>query len=284
LKKLAYLGPKGSNSDQAVRLYARITKMDDFQELPTQTIEEAMIMVENQIVDEAVVPIENSVEGSVNVTLDKLAHSSNLMIGGEFLLPIRYALVAKRNVNQKFVKKIASHPQSIAQCREYIRNQYPKVAIIYTNSTSEAAQMVAQTNEEMLAICSPYAVDLFDLDIIDQNIQDFQNNATRFVIITRNPQKVSGPMHCKLSMVFSTQNQPGRLYEVLEIFKRLKVNLTKIESRPAKGMLGEYIFFADMEMNQRGEIRLKILDSLKDKTTFLKVLGFYPILNGINQQ
>jgi prephenate dehydratase len=282
VKKIAYLGPKGSNSDQAVQFYANKTKLHDFEEFPTLTIEDAILLLENQGVDEAVVPIENSVEGSVNVTLDKLAQSPNLMIAGELLLPIRYVLMAKRDTNPQHVKKIASHPQSIAQCRGYIRDQYPLVEIVYTNSTSEAAQIVYETQEDMLAICSTNAMHLFDLDVVDRNIQDFENNATRFVVLTQKAKKDQDLKDHKCSIVFSSENKPGRLYEVLEIFKNLQVNLTKIESRPSKRKIGEYIFFADMEMNQREDLIAQIHDLLKYKTSFLKFLGAYPVLSNMS--
>lgn len=276
MKKISYLGPNGSNSHSALLHYAKQENIDNLKEIPAPTIEDAIIYLEEQKVDLTIVPIENSVEGSVNVTLDRLALNSALKISGELLLPIRYAFVSSKDTKNKIVKAIASHPQAIAQCREYIKSNFSDAKIIYTSSTSQAAKMCANSDDGIYAICSPSVLELYNLNIIAKDIQDFKNNCTRFITLTLNNENYDyNEQHIKLSILFSTHNKSGSLFDVLKIFKDLNINLTKIESRPAKNNFGEYIFFIDMEFLKTKDLLSKIDTQLSIKTNFYRYLGIY---------
>lgn len=274
MKRIGYLGPEGTFTSQVAAAVSN--KFPESLLLKFTTIPQALYNLEQGKIDLAVVPVENSIEGTVNVTLDVLAHELELFILEERVLNITHNLVAKTK-DIKDIKKIFSHPQALAQCRKYLEDNFPDIICQSTNSSAEAAVFAAQ-DESIAAITPLEAAQKYNLNVLRYNTNDFQENKTRFLVVGKNkilPQTEK----CKTSIVVAmAENRPGGLYEILEEFARAKINLSKIESRPAKKDLGEYIFFIDCEANLLAEPHLEILKSLEAKCKLLKVLGCYPQL------
>jgi len=221
------------------------------------------------------VPIENSLEGAVNVTLDVLAKEDGLYIDDELIIPINLNLVAKKGTAARDIKVIISHPQPLGQCRNYLNRDFQAAILMEENSTSKSAQRVAAGDGTFAAITSNIAAKIHGLEILESNVQDAENNRTRFVIISKALRSRTG---CdKTSIVFSTDNKPGSLYRILDIFSLWDINMTKIESRPAKNVLGQYIFFIDIDGHVEDQDVSDALIMVQRKTSFYKVIGSYPI-------
>lgn len=219
-----------------------------------------------------IVPIENSIEGPVNLTLDSLVHNFNLKINEEIVIPINHNLLASKEIAIDSIKEVYSHSQALGQCQPYLEKHH--ITPRYTLSTAAAAKKVAETGEGV-AIGTLKAAELYNLKIIDTNIQEISNNQTRFVVLADTDHEPTG--NDKTSISFSLyEDKPGGLYELLGIFSKKDVNLTKIESRPSKEGLGHYIFFIDLEGHRTDEKITEILSILEDKTAFFKILGSYP--------
>lgn len=219
-----------------------------------------------------VVPIENSIEGPVGITLDSLAHKFNLNIFDEIIIPINQNLIVNPGTSMDDINDVYSHSQAIAQCQEFIskNNIQPHYAV----STASAAKSIIG-DKSKAAIGNAKTVELYDLKILKANIQDMDNNATRFVVLSKENQKPTGKD--KTSIIFSIyEDKPGGLYKILGIFQKHNINLTKIESRPSKKGLGKYLFFVDFEGHKDEEIVQDILSEISQNTYFLKVLGSYP--------
>ncbi len=271
--KIGFLGPKGTFSHEAVKEY--IENMMDYEINEFNTIPDLMVAVSEGLLDEAVLPIENSLEGAVTSTLDMFAEDLNIIIKAELIIPINLNLLAKRNTKREDIKIILSHPQPIGQCRKYTNANYPLTEIRPVLSTAAAAEEVSNGDGTTAAIGSSIAGELYNLQILDSNIQDGGNNYTRFVVISK--EKSNKSEHDKTSIVFSTDNQPGSLYRILDIFNIWDINMTKIESRPSKEQLGKYIFYVDIIGHQEEDDIKDALSMVRRKTSFLKILGSYPI-------
>lgn len=266
MSRIGFLGPHGTYTEEAAsKLNGKL--------IPYNSIIEVMEAVKKNKVDMGVVPIENSIEGPVGITLDLLVHDYDLKIIGEIILPISHNLLLNREGSIEDIKKIYSHIQALSQCRKFIGKMDFKP--IATPSTSGAAEMV-KYEKDAAAIGSKKAAELYDLNIFANDIQDYENNSTRFVIISMDYCKPSG--HDKTSIVFSLfEDRPGGLYDVLGEFANCNINLTKIESRPSKKKLGKYIFFIDFLGHFSDKKVKNILNNIKDKVSYVKILGSYPI-------
>lgn len=219
-----------------------------------------------------VVPIENSIEGQVGLTLDLLAHKFNLKICGEIIIPINHNLLVNHNTKIEDITDVYSHSQALAQCQSYIDKK--KFKAHFAVSTAKAAKSILG-HENIAAIGNTKAAELYNLDIIDKNIQDLKNNQTRFVVLSKEDHQVTG--RDKTSIIFSIfEDQPGELHKILGIFADNGINLTKIESRPSKEGLGKYIFFVDFYGHRNNDNIKNILKNIENNTSFLKVLGSYP--------
>ncbi|HWR40710.1 MAG TPA: prephenate dehydratase [Patescibacteria group bacterium] len=264
------LGPNGTHSEElAATLFA-----GQGRRLVLYPCIDAVIQaVADGEVEDGVVPFENSLEGAVNITMDTLVHKVDLFITAEVVWPVKNHLMARSRSGK--VKTIVSHPQALAQCRRYLAQHYPGVEVRAMASTAEAAALVASGVEGHAAIGSRRAAQVHDLEIIATDIQDEANNCTRFVVLGRTPIKpVSGKG--KTSFVFQIDGEkPGSLWRVLEEFARRDVNLTRIESRPARTGLGEYVFFFDLEGSMADENIRAALDAIRPKTRWYKELGSY---------
>jgi prephenate dehydratase len=233
---------------------------------------EVLDAVKAREVDVGVVPIENSVEGSVGVTLDIMAQEDSLKIMREIILPIRQHLILNPGAKLEDVKEVYSHSQALAQCRYYLEKL--GIPTRATVSTTAAAKAI-KGKPERAAIGTSRAAEIYGLIISDLDIQDYPNNTTRFLAIGDHDHVYTGKD--KTSIVFSLpDDHPGGLYDLLGDFAAFKVNLTKIESRPSKEGLGSYIFFLDFEGHREEETIRNILNNIRSKVGYVKILGSYP--------
>ncbi|MBI5679691.1 MAG: prephenate dehydratase [Methanobacterium sp.] len=264
--KIGFLGPPGTYAEEAAsKISGDLLAFD--------SIMEVLDAVSNGIVNIGVVPIENSIEGPVGVTLDLLAHDYNLKIKNEIILPIRHNLLLNEGSSIMDIDLVYSHAQALSQCRKFIENMGAKP--VATPSTSQAAEIV-KDKKNAAAIGTRRAAELYDLKIAASNVQDYSNNSTRFVVISKHDHVPTS--HDKTSAVFSLiEDRPGGLYDVLGEFAKQNINLTKIESRPSKKKLGNYIFFIDFKGHHEDNEVKNILNTIKTKISYVKILGSYPI-------
>ena len=238
--------------------------------IPVKSISQIFAKVEKKQADFGVVPIENSTEGVVSYTLDMFL-DSDLKICAEIILEISHHLLGKGDL--KGVRKVYSHAQALAQCRDWLEENLPTAELFEVESTSKAAQRVAR-EKDAAAIASDVAASLYGLKIIASHIEDRPSNYTRFLVIGRDYSERSG--QDKTSILFSIKDRVGALYDMLSPFKNHAVNLTKIESRPTKRKAWEYVFFVDFIGHKDDEEAKKALAELEEKCFFLKILGSYP--------
>ena len=240
--------------------------------IPYCTIPAVMESVANDECELGVVPIENSIEGAVGITLDSLAHKYDLKIFKEIIIPINQNLVVNPGTKLEDIKDVYSHGQALAQCSEFVSKH--KIQPHFAVSTARAAKSIIG-DKSKAAICNAKAAELYGLEILEANIQDTDNNETRFVVLSKEDHEMTG--NDKTSIVFSIyEDRPGMLYKILGIFEKDNINLTKIESRPSKEGLGKYVFFIDFYGHISDEKIKSILNEIDDNTYFLKVLGSYP--------
>ncbi len=263
--KIGFFGPSGSFTEEAA-----LTLEGEL--VAFYTIPEVFDAVSQDKVDIGVVPIENSIEGSVGITLDLLAHDYDLKIKNEIILPISHNLLVNPNMTVDNIKIIYSHPQALSQCRKFIEGLY--IVTQSAPSTSAAAEMIVGKTYAA-AISTMRAAQIYSLDIAASNIQDYKNNLTRFVVVSKLDHRRTS--NDKTSIVFSLpEDRAGGLYEILGEFAEKNVNLTKIESRPSKEKLGRYIFFVDLE-GHREDLQIRnILNIIKSEVRYIKIIGSYP--------
>ncbi|HPE06615.1 MAG TPA: prephenate dehydratase [Smithellaceae bacterium] len=264
---IAYLGPEASFSHQAARLHFGTSSRF----LPQQGIARVFDEVEKGAVEWGVVPVENSLEGSVNVTLDRLVLTP-LKIQAEMYLRISQCLISSAK-SMKGIKNVYSHPQGLAQCQAWLRAHLPNAVLGEMESTAAAVQMVCG-KKSAAAIGSALAASTYGLNKLAEGIEDNSSNTTRFLVIGRGDGTPTE--HDKTSLIFATPDSPGALHRALASFAKRKINLAKIESHPVKERMWEYLFFVDMIGHMRDKAVKSCLNELKDKTIHLKILGSYP--------
>jgi chorismate mutase/prephenate dehydratase len=265
---VAILGPKGTFSEEAaVKHFGGQAPV-----LLCMSIDEVFRSVESGNIGYGVVPVENSTEGAVGRTLDLLL-STPLKICGEVLLPVHQNLLSKGN-DISAVKRIFSHAQSLAQCNRWLAQNCPRAERIPVASNAEAARL-AQEDAQSAAIAGRSAADHYGLPVLAGNIEDEPNNTTRFVVISRQDVAPSG--NDKTSLVMSTRNVPGAVHELLTPLAKNGVSMTRLESRPSRTGLWEYVFFLDMEGHQSDENVARALKAMGELAAFLKILGSYPV-------
>jgi chorismate mutase/prephenate dehydratase len=263
---IAYLGPTATWSHQAAR-----EKFGASVEYAAQSsIAEVFNIVARGKADYGVVPIENSTEGAVSYTLDQFM-DSDLRVCAQFSLRIENNLLAK--IAREQIRVVYSHPQVIGQCRQWLRHNLPHVDLIEVSSTTRAAELAA-TELNSAALAGRLAAEVYGLNILEASVQDSPNNTTRFLIIGPNGCPPTGDD--KTSLMFSLQDKPGALFSALAPFKDLRINMSKIESRPSKRKAWEYFFFVDVDGHAEDPALVKALAELKNHCTFVKILGSYP--------
>ncbi|WP_417067672.1 prephenate dehydratase [Niveibacterium terrae] len=266
--KVAFLGPAGTFSESAARKH--FGGAPDF--LPQATIDEVFHAVEAGGVAYGIVPVENSTEGAVGRTLDLLLASSSAICGEVKLRVRQHFLTRAASVGE--VKKIYSHSQSLAQCQDWIARHAPGVPQVAVASNAEAARLASE-DASCAAIAGEAAGNLYELNFLASDIEDDPNNTTRFLVIGSHDAGSTG--RDKTSLVCSAPNRPGAVFNLLEAFARHGVSMSKLESRPSRTGLWEYVFYIDVEGNRHDEPVMKALADLQDRAAFVKVLGSYPV-------
>jgi prephenate dehydratase len=268
---LAYLGPPSTWSESAALLYAG----KDAKLLPMGSIPAVVSAVETGLAEQGVLPVENSLEGAVGLTLDVLIHETELPIVAEVVVPVQHLLLAKPETSLSEIQIIRSHPQALAQCRRFIERVLPNATMAATLSTTAAVEEVLRESNSA-AIGTPRAADLYPVQILARNIQDKQINETRFLIVAQERAAPTGSD--KTSICFAVRlNQPGSLITVLQEFAARGINLAKLESRPARERLGQYIFLCDIEGHHDDPKITEALEKITTITDGLKVFGSYPV-------
>ncbi len=265
---VSYLGPEGTFTQAAaVKHFGHGVICR-----PGATIAMVFSQVEAREVNYGIVPVENSTEGMVTHTLDNFM-ASPLKICGEVELPIKMHLLINKNTSAEKIKTICAHQQAFGQCRNWINKNWPKVEIISVSSNGEAARMASET-DDVAAIAGDMAVEYYELVKLSENIHDFQNNTTRFLIIGREEIACSG--NDKTSIIVSTHNKPGALFVLLEPFHHEGVMLTRIDTRPSPTETWAYVFFIEFEGHKDDPKIQSILAKLEEHSLLMKPLGSYP--------
>lgn len=279
MEKVGILGPRGTHSEEAIIRLNEILSAQ--REIVVYTgIDEIFSAVEDNELDAGFVPVENSLEGSVNITLDILARSDSLTVSREFIWTVHNHLMANADVKKNDVKKIFSHAQPISQCRNFLRENFPKAEIVITASTARAAEIVAQSSigDGYAAICSRRGGQMNGLNLIAEDVQDNTANRTRFFEIQRR-KEIYMPRGDKILVVCQIDgSRAGVLYSVLKEFAFRHINMTRIESRPARTELGEYIFFFDLENNVDRRTLNDAVGGVFKKSIWLKDLGTFEVI------
>jgi prephenate dehydratase len=280
-KKIAYLGPEGTFTEEALIKFfeKKLGKSSEdylkIEKISFPTIPEVIKSVDRGEVHEGVIPIENSVEGSVNLTQDILTFESEAKIIGEITIPIKHHLIVKKGTKLKNIKRIISHPHATAQCRIYLTNNFSDLEIIAANSTAEAVKKLKETDGDTAAIGTKIAAEIYGLDVLVSDIEDNKENKTRFVVVGSYISPKTA--YDKTSIVcFLKKDKPGSLYNILKEFADRNINLIRLESRPAKKDLGDYVFMIDMEGHVHDKIVYEAIESLRNKVYLVKLLGSYP--------
>lgn len=266
--EVAYLGPEGTFTQQAaIKHFGQWVKSK-----PMPAIDEVFREVEAGACKYGVVPVENSTEGVVNHTLDSFINS-NLRICGEVELRIHHHLMVGPNTQPGKISRIYSHQQSLAQCRKWLDAHMPMAERIAVNSNAEAARRV-HGEWNSAAIAGEMAASLYDLEIVEQKIEDSPDNSTRFLIIGTQDVGISGDD--KTSIVVSMRNEPGALFHLLAPFNDHNVDMTRLETRPSPSGNWTYVFFIDFAGHLEDENVQKAMADIRQKAVELKVLGSYP--------
>lgn len=266
--RVAYLGPHGTFSEAAV--FQRFGQATEG--VPADSIDAVFAAVESGAANYGIVPVENSTEGAVGRTLDLLLNG-NLKICGEVLLQVHQCLLSNEN-ELPVIRKIYSHPQSFGQCHNWLNAHLPHAERITSSSNADAARLAAQESFSA-AIAGEQAAVHFRLKILAENIEDDARNTTRFLLIGMQDVAPSG--RDKTSLVMSAPNRPGAVHDLLAPLAKHGVSMTKLESRPARSGLWEYVFYVDIEGHHDDARVAAALGELKQAAAFVKVLGSYPV-------
>jgi len=277
-----YFGPEGTFTHEAlVRATAGVPELEL---VPIATIHDTVIAVRDGDVERAMVPIENSIEGAVNATLDTLAvEASDVTILAEVVLPISQCLIARTPLALEEIEVVASHPQGIGQCRDYLRTRLPRAAVQAASSTAEAVRLVAEHEGPWAALGNRLAADLYGCTILEADVEDKPGNETRFVWLGPAGADAGLPgvdrsRSSKTAIVFwgAGSEAPGWLVACLSELSSRGVNMTRIESRPRKIGLGSYMFFVDLDGAVEEPAVRAALIGLRARVEVLRVLGSFP--------
>ncbi|MGK0187841.1 MAG: chorismate mutase/prephenate dehydratase [Verrucomicrobiales bacterium] len=263
---IAYLGPEGTWTHQAAMSKFGVSVNYS----PQANFNDVFDEVARRRADYGVVPIENSTEGAVNHTLDLFADSP-LRICAQVLLRIDNALMA--NCKKDEIKIIYSHPQVFGQSKHYLNKHFPNIDLVECSSTTKAAE-IAAGNPHAAAMGSPLAAQLHGLEVLEKSVQDSATNTTRFLVLSETTCPATG--NDRTSIMFSVKNEAGSLYNALQPFNELRVNMSKIESRPSKQRDWDYFFFVDVQGHYEDPQVVECLSKLECHCSFLKILGSYP--------
>lgn len=293
--KIGILGPAGTFSEDAAELWLKGRNENLVEMKYYETIFDVSESLLRKEVDYGIVPIENSLEGSVGETLDVLSSENReeIQIVGEVLVPINICLLAQ-TFKKSLIKTVVSHPHALAQCKPFIRERLKGVEVKSVDSTASAAKLASQS-EEIAALASKAAAQKYGLNILEENVQSgalprepvspesvYKSSVTRFVVLSSSAAsgiKTAPTGRDKTSVLIYLKDYPGALYDVLGEFVQRGINLTKIESRPSKRALGDYMFHIDCKGHIEEEKVKETLKGVESKVAMLKILGAYPIAN-----
>ncbi len=270
--RIAYLGPAGTFSQEAAQLCAG----PEDELIPFASFPALVSAVETSVAQIAVLPIENSLEGSVSTTLDLLIHETKLQISREVVVPVHHALVGVPGADITKAVTILSHPQALGQCRRFITRVLPNAHESAALSTAGAVEeVVFNKNPSVVAIGTARAAELYGGEVLARDIEDNHANVTRFVALAHRDHEQTG--YDKTSLCVSVRaNVPGSLHAVLDELAADSIQMTKLESRPAKGVLGEYFFLVDIEGHRTDDMVGRALERMRAKTDVFRILGSYP--------
>jgi len=283
---VAHLGPPGTYAEQATIFYVKwLTHNTGLEAVlhPYSSIAQSLQALAQGETQLAVVPVENSIEGSVTMTMDTMWQMDSLQIQSALVLPIAHALISCAN-SLAGIKTVYSHPQALAQCQGWLREFLPDVQLIPSNSTTEALEKL----EQDLAVGAIASAELYNLPILASRINDYPENCTRFWAISHAESGITHQLPLQklthTSIAFSVPaNVPGALLKTLQVFAHLDINLSRIESRPTKRSLGEYLFFIDLEADVNTPQMKSALVELTTYTEVLKIFGSYSVISANNQ-
>jgi prephenate dehydratase len=271
IMKVSFQGEPGAYSEQAVFNY-----FGNVETVPSESFDVMFDSVVSGVSDAALAPIENSLAGSIHQNYDLLLRH-NLHIVGEYFLRVRHCLISMPGVKKEDIKKAISHPQALGQCAAYLRNHGIKAEQVY--DTAGSVKMLKESGaRDVAAIASKRAAELYEMQILEEGIEDNPENYTRFLAIQREPIIPDG--ESKTSIVFTLKNVPGSLFKAMSVFALRDIDLTKIESRPLQGKPWEYLFYIDFIGSIHDDVTKRALDHLSEYAVTLRVLGSYPRFKG----
>jgi len=270
--RVGYLGPEGTFTEQAAQQV-------DAERVPFATVHDVVEAVSNGAVERGVVPIENSLEGAVNATLDALAVDfPGVAIVGESVLAVHQALIARSSLSLQEITAVTSHPQGLAQCARFLREQLPRAELRAATSTAEAVRSAVAADDPVAAIAPARAASLHGGVVLRERVEDDPDNATRFVVLAAagTPRPAgSGPFKTSVLFAGAGDDSPGWLVRCLSEFAFRGVNLTKIESRPRRRQLGHYLFLIDLQGAADDAPAAEAIDGLRKHCEEVRVLGTY---------
>jgi prephenate dehydratase len=269
--KVSFQGEPGAYSEQAVFNY-----FGNVETVPCESFDVMFDSVVSGKSDFALAPIENSLAGSIHQNYDLLLRH-DLHIVGEYLLRVQHCLIALPGVKKEDIKKAISHPQALGQCAAYLRNLGIKPETVY--DTAGSVKILKESGDrDTAAIASRRAAEIYQMQIIEEGIEDNAENFTRFLAVGRESVVPTG--EAKTSIVFTLKNMPGALFKAMSVFALRDIDLTKIESRPLQGKPWEYLFYIDLVGSTYDDVTKRALDHLGEYAVTLRVLGSYPRFKG----
>ena len=267
MKRVSFQGERGAYSESAALSFFG----DQIDTIPCTTFTRSLKNTENNETDYSILPVENSLAGSVGESNDLLL-STKLNVVGEIYHRIHHCLIGTGSLVD--IDTVYSHPQALSQCMQFIQENSLKTIPSY--DTAGSVKIIKDLNKKNIScIASKSAAKIFDVPVIQEGVEDNTNNYTRFLIFSK--EKSDKIDNSKTSIIFSIKHEAGALYQIINEFHQHKINLTKIESRPNKNTAWEYNFYVDFEGHQDDSPIKDVLQKLRDNTTFLKILGSYPI-------
>ncbi|MFC1975847.1 prephenate dehydratase [Chloroflexota bacterium] len=268
--RVAFQGERGAYGEAAAVAFFG----DLVEPIPHNDFDSVFEAVTNNEVDRGILPVENSLMGSIHRNYDLLLRYE-LSIVGEVQIPIAHQLIARPGVTLAEVKKVYSQPPALAQCEHSLDKLLPHVERVPTYDTAGSVKMIKEQHiTDGAGLASARAAAIYEMNILQPDMQDNSENYTRFVVVAREPIEPEG--ETKTSIVFSMQNEPGSLFKSLAVFALRDIDLTKLESRPLQGQRWQYFFYIDFEGSQQEERCRNALNHLQEITTFFKILGSYP--------
>ncbi len=267
MKRISFQGEHGAYSETSAQRFFQF----DIETVPCRTFHDVLEETESGNSDYATLPVENSIEGSVGQSFDAIL-SSNLHAIGEIYLEIHHCLISNGKIDE--IDTVYSHPQALGQCSDFIQKK--SLMTVPTYDTAGSVKIIKELGKKnVAAIASKNAAEIYNMPIIQEEIENEPNNVTRFLIFSK--QQTEPTSNDKTSIIFSINHEPSSLYGIIKEFSNNNINLTKIESRPKKGTAWEYNFYLDFVGHISDKKISSMLDGLKKNTKFLKIIGSYPL-------